>query len=104
IVQDQNPWIAHNRSGNGRALLLPAGKLDAALSHRRLVLARKSLHIAMQAGNLRGSLYLIWIMFRQPERNVPAHRFAKQKRILRHEADGPPQRFQRPLADRMAVD
>ena len=41
IVQDQNPRIAHDRAGNGRALLLSAGKRDASFSNHGLILVRQ---------------------------------------------------------------
>ena len=52
IIENQDPWIANDRAGNGGSLLLSAGKRDAALAHQGLeLLGKTSISEAMLAAS-----------------------------------------------------
>ena len=54
VVQNQDAGVADDRPGDCGALLLSAGKSDAAFAYQGLILLGKTLNILGDAGSLRG--------------------------------------------------
>ena len=95
LVQNEDGRVFQKYAGNGDALLLPAGKLDAALAHIGVVAAVQRRDELVRAGQLCGLLHLGAGGVRTPVEDVFVHGSAEQINVLLHDADGPAQGFQR---------
>src|SRR5216684_3811909 len=77
IVEDQDARVADDGACNGGALLLSAGKSDAAFADHGVVGFAEVFDVAVQAGNFGGFADAQIIIFRQTEGDVAADGFAK---------------------------
>ena len=103
VVQHQDARIANDGAGDGGALLLPAGKRDAALPDQRLVLIGEAFDIGGDIGSLGSGPHLLVRSVFHAKSDVLTHSIAEQKCLLRHKANASPQRLQRIFADRPAI-
>ena len=87
IVEHQDARIANHRAGDGGALLLAAGKSDAALANHRVVSLGKTLDVPGDVGSFGDAADLGVVASVRAEGNVFADGVAEQKSLLRHEAD-----------------
>ena len=104
IVQDQDFGIANHGAGNGGALLLAARESDSAFANHRIELRGKLPDFRGDAGDVGGIVNFFVGCAIHSKRDIFPQRFAEQERVLRHISHGPPQRFERPFADRAAID
>ena len=87
IVEDQDSRIADEGAGDCGALLLASGKGDAALTDHRLVAFGKALDVGGDVGGFGGVVDLLVGGGVDSQGNVVTDAIAKQKRLLRDEAD-----------------
>ena len=87
LVEHEDGRVAHQGTGDGQPLLLPAGQLHALLAHLRRVLIRKARHEACSVGQRRRRLHLLLRRAVAPHRDVPADRPREQHRLLRYQPD-----------------
>ena len=87
VIQDQHPWIAQHRAGDGHPLLLPARKREPALSDHGAVAVRKARDIGSQTRQFRRARDLPVGSGAHAPRDVFPQRRAEQERFLRNEAD-----------------
>ena len=104
VIQDEDTRIANNGAGNGGALLLSAGKGDAAFSDGGFVASGEIFDVAVQTGDFRGLASALGVVIRQAERDISANCFTKKISVLGDAADGAPKRFEWPLLNGMAVE
>src|SRR5262249_44326976 len=77
VVQNQDARVANNGTGNGGALLLSAGKRDAALADRGFVAAGEILDVTVEAGDFGGLACTVCVVIGQTKSDVSADRFVK---------------------------
>src|SRR5277367_5506274 len=87
IVQNQNAGIAQHGAGDGRALLLSAGKSHAALSDHGLEASGKFIELSANMSRLSGAEDLFVASRGDAEGDVFAQRLAEEKCLLGDEAD-----------------
>ena len=104
IVEDENARVADYGAGDSGALLLSAGKRDAALTDNRVVFVGEAFDVGIEAGDFGGLADLVDVVIREAKGDVAADGFAEEIGVLRNIADGAAQRVERPLADRTAID
>src|SRR5258705_8995500 len=83
IVENENPGFSHNRSSDGRSLLLTAGKSNAPFPDENIVSIRKAGYILRQACDLRCPLDLCRLTLVYSKSNISLQRIAEQERFLR---------------------
>src|SRR5260370_28887712 len=103
VVQNENPWVTHNGSGNRGSLLLAAGKGDTALSDHGFIFFDKTLDIRGNACRLSRRAHLIVSGVGYTKSDVVAHAGAEYKRPLPHKAPAAPQRSQGIFVHRPAI-
>ena len=104
VIEHQDARVANDGARNGRALLLPAGKRDAALAHQRAITLGKALDVVGDVGRLGSAADVFVGGILRSEGDVVANAVAEQERLLRNEADVGAQNLQRILANRPAID
>ena len=102
VVEEEDRRVLGQRPGDGGALLLAAGEVDAALPQERVVAVR-------QRGQRLGELGLFGAPLEapvvgHPEEDVLAHGGAEEEGLLRHVAYGPAKVGERDPADVDPVD
>ena len=102
--RDQDFRIAQDRARQGGALLLSAGEGDAALADHGFVARWEFGDFRRDAGGLRRIFDGVVCRGVHAKGDVLAHGLAEQIGILRHEADGPAQFGQGPVADGASID
>jgi hypothetical protein len=88
LVEDQDRRVLQQRAGDGHALLLAAGQLEAALAHHGLVALGRGLDEGVDARGARGFFHLGAAGAGAAVGDVVFHRVVEQHRVLRHDADG----------------
>ena len=87
VVEHQDSRVPDQRASDGRALLLTAGKSNAAFADHGPVFLRKAFDLGGDAGGLCRMADLLVGRSRPPKRDVFAHGFAEQECFLRYEAN-----------------
>ena len=80
VVEDQNLRLAQNRAREGRPLLLPAGKRDAALADHRVEALREALDFTGNAGDFGGFKNVV---FRRRLASTPKAMFSRSVSLKR---------------------
>ena len=91
VVEDEDSRIFQKGAGKGKPLLLPAGKVDAALAEVRLITVGKALHKGIRTGDLGRPPYFFVCGIRLPPAEVFGDGSGKQQRFLRNHGDFSPQ-------------
>ncbi len=91
FIQDQDGSVLEHGAGDGEALLLPAGELDAALADEGVVALRQVVDELVGIGGLGGRDHLGLGGIRAAEEQVLAHRAVEEEDILQDDADLPAQ-------------
>src|SRR3954454_24207426 len=87
FVEDQDPGIAYQRTGDRDALALPARERRAALAHRRIVALGELQNEIMSARQLRRVDDAVHRQARIGQGDVVAHRPIEQHVVLEHDSD-----------------
>ncbi len=104
LVQHQDRRVLEQRPGQREALALAAGEAHAALAHRGVEPLGQRLDEVPGLGGARRLDDLGLGGVRLAVGDVVAHRALEQVDVLADQADGPAQRGQLELADRLAID
>ena len=104
VVEDQDPWVEHERARDREALALPAREGDAALADDGGVTIGKPLDELVRLREPGRVDELLLRRLRPAEREVLANRRREEEGILRDDADLAAQRAQCHLAYVDAVD
>ena len=104
LVQDQDRRVLQEHPRDGEPLLLPAGELHAALADDRVQPVRQRVDHRLQPRAPRRLPDLGLGRVEPPVGDVLADRAGEEEDVLLHDADLPPQRGERHLADVDAVD
>ncbi len=104
FVENQDGRIFQQGTGNGHALLLSAGQLEAALAHLRLIALGRADDEVVDMRGARHRLYLGRAGAGFAVGDVVANGVVEQHRVLRHDADGAAHTGLRDLGDVLAVD
>jgi hypothetical protein len=99
LVEDQDRRVLEDGAGDGDALLLAAGELEAALADHRVIAARQGGDEVVDAGGAGGGLDLAACGAVAPIGDVVADGVVEQHRVLGHHADGGAQRVLVDIAD-----
>ena len=87
VVQYQDFRLPQNRARQRRALLLAAGKRNAALADHGVEALREALNLARNAGDFSGFETCSSAALVDAEGDIFAQRFAEKKCVLRHVSD-----------------
>src|SRR5438874_7572320 len=87
IVANQNLWFARNRASYSSALLLTAGKSNAALADQSVEAIGKAVHVVDQSSDFCRPFDLCSISVFSSESDVLCQSVAEQKRFLRDITD-----------------
>src|SRR5690606_4516227 len=104
VVENEDPRVANEGSGNRRALLLAPRKGNATLADGRIEAVREVLDVLEQLGLERRLLDVGGIGVQPSEGNVVGNGIAEQKHVLGHVTDRRPQQYQRKFAYVSPVD
>ena len=104
LVEHQNRRVAKERPGDGDALALPAGELDAALAHHRPVALRQLADERVRVGRPRGGLEfgLRGVVFAEPQ--IVLDGAVEEVRVLIHDGEYRMQGLERHRGNVDAVD
>mmetsp|Transcript_2591 Transcript_2591/g.6027 ORF Transcript_2591/g.6027 Transcript_2591/m.6027 type:complete len:289 (-) Transcript_2591:968-1834(-) len=87
LVQDQDLRVAHDSTGDGDALLLPAGEGHASLPHERIIACGEGHYEVVRVGLLCRGLQHLTGGLLAPIGDVFSNASAEQHRLLPHVAD-----------------
>src|SRR6185295_2627581 len=86
FVQNQDAWVRHDGSGDGKALALPPGELHTAFADHRVVLLWHLLRELRHVSDLTRSHDLLVRRIRTREGHVLANAPVEQEGVLQHHA------------------
>ena len=104
VVQDQDPGLEQQGAGDGDALLLPAGEVDAALFDVGVVALGQLQDELVGLGGPGGSYHFFLAGCGPAVADIIAHAAREEDRLLRHDADLRQERILPDGADIQAVD
>src|SRR5581483_250728 len=104
LVEDQDRRVFEDRARDREPLALTAGELEPELADDRVVALRHRHNEIMGVRRLRRSDDVLHALRRVAVRDVAPHRIVEEKGVLRDHAYLGTQRFQREVADIVAVE
>jgi hypothetical protein len=104
LVEHDHRRGLEQQPGQGEALFLPAGEAVAPVTRDRVKPVRQRRDQLPDPGRLAGLDQLLFCRRRPRVQQVGPDRVVEEVRVLRHDADHRPQRFQRQVADVVPAD
>ncbi len=104
LVHDEDRGVFEEGAGDGDALNLPAGEAHAAFADYGLIAVRQLADEIVRVGHGGGGVDLLAGGIAPAIEDILPDGAGEEHRLLRHDADGAAQRFERRLADVLPVD
>ena len=104
IVEQQNRRIEQHGPGDRQPLPLPAGKIEAPFAEHRVVAVRQRGDEVVGGGDFGGLFDLGQRRLGMAEGDVGGDRVAEEERLLKHQADVPPQVVEIEIAQVVPVE
>src|SRR5262249_39437010 len=98
VVQDEDARVEEERAGDGKALFLPPGEVDAALAEECVIAIRQAADEVVRLCGLCGGDDFLTRRFRAAIGDVLRDRIREEEGLLQHEADIRTQGAEVPLA------